>query len=283
VRNIRNRGESIVDAYCEGLVASQPLSREKEIELAARIQEGDRNARDELVQANLRFVIDVAKHYLHRGLPLPDLISAGNLGLLTAAERFDGTKGYKFITYAVWWIRQSIQQALMEQSHTVRLPLNKVSLLRELSRVSERLRQEGEAEPEAEALSDALDVPVEDILDTLDSARAVRSLDETVDEDETRRLWDILPDREQESPDAEAERASDRALLERVLSSLDERERYVLRHYFGLVGPEGMTLEQIGSLMGVTRERVRQIKEKALKKLSHPSWARTLQALGDEG
>ena len=195
MRKIRNRGESIVDAYCEDLVASQPLSREKEIELAARIQEGDRDARDELVQANLRFVIDVAKHYPHRGLPLPDLISAGNLGLLTAAERFDGTKGYKFITYAVWWIRQSIQQALMEQSHTVRLPLNKVSLLRELSRVSERLRQEGEAEPEAEALSDALDVPVEDILDTLGSARAVRSLDETVDEDEKQSLWDILPDR----------------------------------------------------------------------------------------
>jgi len=271
-----------VDSYLKDISSSTPLSWEREVELSARIQKGDREARDELVRANLRFVIDVAKHYQHRGLPLPDLISAGNLGLLTAAERFDGTKGYKFISYAVWWIRRSILKTLAEQTHTVRLPVNKVGFLWELSKVSERLRQEGEGEPEAEELSDALDVPVQEIWDTLRSARAVRSLDETVDEDEKRSLLDILPDREQESPDAEAVRASDCALLEHVLSSLDERERYVLRLYFGLEGTERMTLEQIGQRMGVTRERARQIKEKALKKLSHPSCARTLQALGDE-
>jgi RNA polymerase primary sigma factor len=276
-------GERVILAYFEDITAtkSKPLSRAREGELAIRIQQGDMQARDELVQANLRFVVDVAKGYQHRGLPLADLIGAGNLGLLTAAERFDGARGCKFISYAVWWIRQSILQTLAEQTRTVRLPMNKVGLLHHLAKVSEPLWQSTGEEPGVADLAEAVGVSVQEVQETLRVARNVRSLDGITDEGEEHSLLDILPDVNQDPPDTEALRMSDQALTERVLASLDEREGYVLRLYFGLIGSKGMTLEQIGRQIGVTRERVRQIKERGLEKLRHPARSQMLQSLVD--
>ncbi|MBI2502509.1 MAG: RNA polymerase sigma factor RpoD/SigA [Candidatus Latescibacteria bacterium] len=282
VQELLNDEESTLRLYFDDIAESKPLSREKEVELAARIKEGDIQARDELVQANLRFVIDVAKNYQNRGLSLSDLISAGNLGLLTAAERFDGTKGYKFISYAVWWIKQSILQTIAEHARTVRLPLNKLSLLKDISKVSRRLGQGRESEPDVEEIAAELDVPPEEVLDTMLSARTVRSLDEAFEEDDERSLLNILADTSQEAPDSDVLRDSAREQLESVLNSLDERELRIIRLYFGLDGNEALTLEQIGGLMHLTRERVRQLKERALGKLRHPTRYHALLALVDE-
>ncbi len=273
--------ETTLRLYFDDIASSRPLSREREVELAARIQEGDTAARDEMVQANLRFVVDVAKKYQNRGLSLSDLISAGNLGLLTAAERFDGTKGYKFISYAVWWIRQSILQSIAEHARTVRLPLNKVSLLKDISKASRKLGQGRESDPNIEEIAAELDVPPEEVLETVLSARSVRSLDETFEEDDERSLLNILADSSQETPDADVLRESARVQLEEVLHSLDERELRIIRLYFGLDGNEALTLEQIGGLMGLTRERIRQLKERALSKLRHPTRNHTLKTLAD--
>ena len=274
--------ENILRLYFDDIAESRPLSREREVELAARIQEGHRDARDELVQANLRFVIDVAKNYQNRGLSLADLISAGNVGLLTAAERFDGTKGYKFISYAVWWIKQSILQSIAEHARTVRLPMNKVSLLKDISKTARRLGQGREGEPDVEEIARELDVSAEEVRETLLSARAVRSLDEAFTEDDERSLLNILSDPHQASPDTEVLSASARAQLESVLVNLDERELRIIRLYFGLDGHEALTLEQIGSLIGVTRERVRQLKERALSRLRHPSRHHSLKTLAED-
>jgi len=274
--------ESTLRLYFDDIANSKPLSREREVELSARIQAGDITARDEMVQANLRFVVDVAKKYQNRGLSLSDLISAGNLGLLTAAERFDGTKGYKFISYAVWWIRQSILQTIAEHARTVRLPLNKVSLLKDISKASQRLGQGREGDPGIEEIAEELDVPAEEVLETMLSARTVRSLDEAFEEDDERSLLNILADSSQETPDADVLRESAREQLEGVLNSLDDRELRIIRLYFGLDGNEALTLEQIGGLMGLTRERIRQLKERALSKLRHPSRNQTLKTLADE-
>ena len=274
--------ENILRLYFDDIAESRPLSREREVELAARIQEGHRDARDELVQANLRFVIDVAKNYQNRGLSLADLISAGNVGLLTAAERFDGTKGYKFISYAVWWIKQSILQSIAEHARTVRLPMNKVSLLKDISKTARRLGQGREGEPDVEEIARELDVSAEEVRETLLSARAVRSLDEAFTADDERSLLNILSDPHQASPDTEVLSASARAQLESVLVNLDERELRIIRLYFGLDGHEALTLEQIGSLIGVTRERVRQLKERALSRLRHPSRHHSLKTLAED-
>ena len=274
--------ESTLRLYFDDIASSKPLSREREVELAARIQHGDMVARDEMVQANLRFVVDVAKKYQNRGLSLSDLISAGNLGLLTAAERFDGTKGYKFISYAVWWIRQSILQSIAEHARTVRLPLNKVSLLKDISKASRKLGQGRESDPAIEEIAEELDVPAQEVLETMLSARTVRSLDEAFEEDDERSLLNILADGNQETPDADVLRNSARDELEEVLNGLDERELRIIRLYFGLDGNEALTLEQIGGLMGLTRERIRQLKERALSKLRHPIRNQTLKTLADE-
>jgi RNA polymerase primary sigma factor len=274
--------ESTLRLYFDDIAESKPLSREKEVELAALIKEGDMQARDQLVQANLRFVIDVAKNYQNRGLSLSDLISAGNVGLLTAAERFDGTKGYKFISYAVWWIKQSILQTIAEHARTVRLPLNKLSLLKDISKVSRQLGQGRDSEPKIEEIAAELDVPAQEVLDTMLSARTVRSLDETFEDDDERNLLNILSDENQDSPDTEVLRDSAREQLEGVLNSLDDRELRIIRLYFGLDGNEALTLEQIGGLMNLTRERVRQLKERALSKLRHPARDQALLALVDE-
>ena len=262
--------EDVLRLYFDDIAASKPLSREREVELAARIQQGDRVARNELVQANLRFVVDVAKKYQNRGLSLSDLISAGNLGLLTAAERFDGAKGYKFISYAVWWIRQSILQSIAEHARTVRLPLNKVNLLKNIAKVSRQLGQERGSDPDIQEIIEELNVPVEEVLETMLSARTVRSLDEMFEEDNERSLLDILVDEQQEAPDIDVLNQELREQIHAALQYLDERERYIIRLYFGLDGNEARTLEQIGNLMGLTRERVRQLKERAFLKLRDP-------------
>ena len=194
-------GENAIRLYFNDITDSKPLSREREVELAARINQGDMDARNELVQANVRFVIDVAKNYQNRGLSLPDLIRAGNLGLLTAAERFDGTRGFKFISYAVWWIRQSILQAVADQARTVRLPLTKLSQLREISEAARRLGQGREGEPNADEIADELDLSMHDVVNTMLSARAVRSLDATFDREDERNLLDTIADSAQGPPD----------------------------------------------------------------------------------
>jgi len=282
IQEILSDEETTLRLYFDDIADSRPLSREREVELAARIQEGDMVARDELVNANLRFVIDVAKNYQNRGLSLSDLISAGNVGLLTAAERFDGTKGYKFISYAVWWIKQSILQSIAEHARTVRLPLNKLSLLKDISKASRKLGQGREGEPAIEEIARELDMPEQEILDTMMSARSVRSLDESFEEDDERSLLNILSDDNQATPDSHVLETSARAQLEEVLENLDERELRIIRLYFGLDGSESLTLEQIGGLMGLTRERVRQLKERALGKLRHPARYQALLALVDE-
>lgn len=282
IQEILSDEETTLRLYFDDIADSRPLSREREVELAARIQEGDMVARDELVNANLRFVIDVAKNYQNRGLSLSDLISAGNVGLLTAAERFDGTKGYKFISYAVWWIKQSILQSIAEHARTVRLPLNKLSLLKDISKASRKLGQGRESEPAIEEIARELDMPEQEILDTMMSARSVRSLDESFEEDDERSLLNILSDDNQATPDSHVLETSARIQLEEVLENLDERELRIIRLYFGLDGSESLTLEQIGGLMGLTRERVRQLKERALGKLRHPARYQALLALVDE-
>ena len=274
--------ESTLRLYFDDIAESTPLSREREVELADRIKNGDMRARDEMIRANLRFVVDVAKKYQNRGLSLSDLISAGNLGLITAADRFDGTKGYKFISYAVWWIRQSILQTLAEHVRTVRLPLNKVSLLKDISKASRKLGQDRASEPDIEEIAAELEVPAEEVLETILSARAVCSLDESFTDDDERSLLNTLADDTTEAPDADVLRESARVQLETALGTLEERELRIIRLYFGLDGNEALTLEEIGDMMNLTRERIRQLKERALSKLRHPSRHHSLKTLATE-
>lgn len=277
-----SNGKDSLRFYLDAIAGSEPLSREREVALAAQIRQGDTNARDVLVQANLRFVVSTALKYQHRGLPLADLISAGNVGLLTAAERFDGTKGWKFISYAVWWIRQAILLTLAEQTRTVRLPINRIQLLQHISKAGESLGQVQEENVEVEEIAAMLDRPVQEIMNALRSACAVLSLDEVLPGEVGYCLEDILPDTDQEPPDAEAIRGSDQSLLTLVLSTLDAREQYIIRLHYGLDGEKAHTLEEIGALLGVTRERIRQIRNRALDKLRHPSQAGCLQILADK-
>ncbi len=282
LETLGDRESSTLRAYFDDIADSEPLSREREVELSARIKDGDMEARDELIQANLRFVIDVAKNYQNRGLSFPDLISAGNLGLMTAAERFDGTRGYKFISYAVWWIRQSILQTIAEHVRTVRLPLNKLSLLKDISKATRKLGQNSDTEPDIEQIAKELDLPPDVVTDAILSARPCSSLDGAFDDDEKRSLLNILPDANSRSPDSDLIHDSARNQLEEVLASLEDREQKIIRLYFGLDGMEALTLEQIGEMIGVTRERVRQIKERALSRLRHPSRYEHLEELADE-
>ena len=268
--NLLDENKEVLRLYFADIATSKPLSRQQEIELATRIKEGDLQARDELVQANLRFVVDVAKNYQNQGLPFLELISAGNLGLMTAAERFDGARGFKFISYAVWWIRQAILQSIAEHARTVRLPANKLSQLKSIAKASRRLGQGRKGEPDMEEIAAELEIPAEAVLDTLLNARAIRSLDEVPDENDGRSLLSTLADETQKAPDADVLLQAVREQVDTVLQQLDEREYYILRHYFGLGGESPLTMEQIGGLMNLTRERVRQLKERALRKLREP-------------
>ena len=269
-----------LDLYLRDISSSEPLSGPEEVELSRLIRKGNQKARDELVRANLRFVVSVAREYQNHGVPLSDLISAGNVGLMTAAERFDGTRGFKFISYAVWWIRQAIHQSLAQDSRVVRLPINRIDLLHNISKVSRELLQTTEVEPEPEVIAKELGVSEDMVKDTLLRARDVWSLDASFKEDDDHSLLNVLPDPTLEAPDTEVLEDSVKTQVEEVLESLDDREQEVLRLYFGLRGDdEPMTLEEIGVRFNLTRERVRQIKEKALVRLRHPRRAALLEPL----
>jgi RNA polymerase primary sigma factor len=269
--------ESSLDQYLKEISAYRLLTREEEVDLAQRIRKGEEEALDRLVRSNLRFVVSVAKKYQNQGVALSDLINEGNLGLIRAAHKFDETKGIKFISYAVWWIRQAILQALAEQSRIVRVPLNRAGALHRIGKRSAMLLQELGREPTVEELADELDISEDEVRRTLSLSQTHLSLDAPLTPGEDNRLLDYLPDQFAAGPDDET---YDRALLDTVeeaLGTLKERESKILRLYFGLEDQEPMTLEEIGSLLGITRERVRQIKEKALLRLRHASRARFLE------
>ena len=277
----KNVSKDALHHYLEDVASSQPLSSEEEVALAVRIHKGDQEARAKLIEANLRFVITVAYEYQNQGVPLVDLISAGNVGLITAAERFDEKRGFKFISYAVWWIRQSILQTLAEHARVVRLPLNRVELLRRISRYRSNQQRETSMRSAEEEIAEELDIPVEQVTDILTSGQRTLSLDTTLGDGENS-LLEMMPDNSQEPPDAMALRNTLKAEISSALSTLDEREQKVIRLYFGLGGNAEMTLEEIGKKFRLTRERIRQIKEKALRKLRHPTRGRKLMPYADD-
>ncbi len=265
------RTKESIEKYLEEIGNFSPLPPEKEIELATRIHQGDTEALDELVKANLRFVISVAKEYQGQGLPLQDLISEGNLGLIKAAQRFDETRGFKFISYAVWWIRQSILQALAEQSRVVRLPLNRVGAINKVGRALEELEKEFGREPSMSEIADRMEMSAYDVADVIKTSARHLSLDEPFKEDEGNSLLDVLESDRYDPPDGNLMRESLREEIEKVLSTLKPREAEIVKLYFGLDGDRPLTLEEIGEYFELTRERVRQIKEKALRRLRHRS------------
>ena len=262
--------------YMADISRYELLSREDEVALGSRIREGDMEALGKFVKANLSFVIWVARQYQNRGLSLPDLIGAGNIGLITAARRFDERKGFKFISYAVWWIRQSIQQTLKEQARLVRLPSNRLDLLSRILQYAKTEQQDSSYRPNEEEIAAELGVSPEMVKDTLLKARTIASLDSTLGEDDKNSLMQQIADETEEPPDTELLRNSRQADIQAALDSLDEREREILNLYFGLDGAAGMTLKEIGQKLALTRERIRQIKEKALLKLRNPKRARKL-------
>ncbi|HUF13640.1 MAG TPA: sigma-70 family RNA polymerase sigma factor [Longimicrobiales bacterium] len=269
--------ESSLDQYLKEISAYPLLTREQEVDLAIRIRTGEEAALDKLVRSNLRFVVSVAKKYQNQGVALGDLINEGNLGLIRAAHKFDETKGIKFISYAVWWIRQAILQALAEQSRIVRVPLNRAGTLHRIGKRSSALLQELGREPTVDEIADGLDISHDEVEKTLAISQTHLSLDAPLTPGEDNRLLDYLPDQFGRGPEEETYDKALTDVVEEALGSLKEREAKVLRLYFGLDGQEPMTLEEIGSLLGITRERVRQIKERALVRLRHASRARFLE------
>jgi RNA polymerase primary sigma factor len=270
--------EGSLDLYLKEISRYPLITRDEEARLARLIRRGDREALDKLCRSNLRFVVSVAKKYQNQGVALSDLINEGNLGLIRAAHKFDETKGIKFISYAVWWIRQAILQALAEQSRIVRVPLNRAGTLHRIGRRSNALLQELGREPSAEEIANGMDISIDEVRKTISISQAHLSLDAPMTPGEDNKLLDYLPDEYNPSP---ADNAFDTALREAIQDSLDSlkpREAKILRLYYGLDSNEAMTLEEIGSVLGITRERVRQIKEKALNRLRHVSRARALQS-----
>lgn len=270
--------EGSLDQYLRDISAYPLITREDEVELAGRIRVGDEEALDKLVRSNLRFVVSVAKKYQNQGVSLSDLINEGNLGLIRAAHKFDETKGIKFISYAVWWIRQAILQALAEQSRIVRVPLNRAGTLHRIGKRANALLQELGREATHAEIADGMDITVEEVAKTMSIAQAHLSLDAPLSQGEDNNLLDYLPDNLNPTPDEQTFEKALTQSIEDALGSLKEREAKILRLYFGLEGEEPMTLEQIGALLGITRERVRQIKEKALSRLRHVSRARALES-----
>ncbi len=266
--------------YSDDITNSTSLSRERECELSARIQSGDLAARNELVEANLRFVVVVAKGYQNRGLPLLELIAAGNEGLITAAERFDGARGFKFISYAVWWIKQAILQAIGNHTRTVRLPFSWYTRFNAITTAGHQLSQKLKRKVTLTEIAEELGVTVEEVEDTLRTGQPESSLDNQLEDDDDCTLMDLLPD-PGPPPDAGVLAADFKADLEAALALLDEREREIVRLYFGLDSEGSMTLEEIGTRMNLTRERVRQLKERALDKLRQPSRAILIQRHAD--
>lgn len=273
-----SRASQSLDKYLQEIGEVPLLTPEEEIELAMRIKQGNQEALERLTKANLRFVVSVAKQYQNQGLSLGDLINEGNLGLIKAAKRFDETRGFKFISYAVWWIRQSILQALAEQSRVVRLPLNRVGALNKIGKAYSALEQEFEREPSASEIAEQLDMTDFEVADTLKISGRHLSMDAPFSNSEDNRLLDVIQNDHQPPPDNDLMGESLKVEIERALATLTKREAEVVRLYFGLGQEHPLTLEEIGERFNLTRERVRQIKEKAIRRLRHASRSRALRS-----
>jgi len=273
-----NRESQSLDKYLQEIGKVELLVPQEEIDLARRIKKGDQKALEKLTKANLRFVVSVAKQYQNQGLSLGDLINEGNLGLIKAAKRFDETRGFKFISYAVWWIRQSILQALAEQSRIVRLPLNRVGALNKIGKAFSTLEQEFEREPSTSELAEELDMSLFEVSDTLKISGRHLSMDAPFAQGEDNRLLDVIQDNRQPTPDSGLLEESLKNEVKRALATLSEREAQVIKLYFGLDSEHSLTLEEIGEKFNLTRERVRQIKEKAIRRLRHASRSKALRA-----
>lgn len=263
-KQVTNRETASLDKYLQEIGKVELITADEEVELAQRIRQGDRVALEKLTKANLRFVVSVSKQYQNQGLSLPDLINEGNLGLIKAAQRFDETRGFKFISYAVWWIRQSILQALAEQSRIVRLPLNKIGSINKINKTFAKLEQEFEREPNAEEIAEALDITEAEVKESMKNAGRHVSMDAPLTQDEDNNMYDVLKSDEVVTPETELLYESLKKEIDRAISTLTPREADVVRLYFGLNGSHPMTLEEIGEKFDLTRERVRQIKEKAI-------------------
>ncbi len=276
-KSITNRESASLDKYLQEIGREELISVEEEVELAQRIKKGDQIALEKLTRANLRFVVSVAKQYQNQGLSLPDLINEGNLGLIKAAEKFDETRGFKFISYAVWWIRQSILQALAEQSRIVRLPLNQVGSLNKINKAYSKFEQENERKPSPEELADKLELPADKVADTMRVSGRHISVDAPFVEGEDNSLLDVLVNSDSPNADKSLINESLAREIERALATLTERESDIIKLFFG-IGCQEMTLEEIGERFGLTRERVRQIKEKAIRRLRHTSRSKLLKS-----
>jgi RNA polymerase primary sigma factor len=279
-KQVTNRETASLDKYLLEIGKEDLISAEEEVILAQKIRNGDRKALERLTKANLRFVVSVSKQYQNQGLTLPDLINEGNLGLIKAAERFDETRGFKFISYAVWWIRQSILQALAEQARIVRLPLNKIGTINKINKAYSELEQKFERPPSAEELGEFLEVSAEEVRQSMSSSGRHVSMDAPLSENDesSSSMYDVLPNTYMNSPEKELVTESLRKDIERSLSTLTIREGEVVRLYYGLNGVYPLTLEEIGEQFDLTRERVRQIKEKAIRRLKHTSRSRMLKS-----
>ena len=276
-KQVTNRETASLDKSLQEIGKVDLITADEEVELAQRIKAGDQRALEKLTKANLRFVVSVAKQYQNQGLTLPDLINEGNLGLIKAAQRFDETRGFKFISYAVWWIRQSILQALAEQSRIVRLPLNKIGSINKINKMYALLEQSNERPPSAEEIAKELDMTVNDVKESMKNSGRHLSMDAPLVEGEDSNLYDVLRSGESPNPDRELIHESLRIEIERSLETLTPREADVVRLYFGLGDQHPMTLEEIGETFDLTRERVRQIKEKAIRRLKHTSRSKILK------
>lgn len=277
-KQVTNREAPSLDKYLHEIGKVPLITAEEEVQLARKIRNGDEQALERLINANLRFVVSVAKQYQNQGLSLPDLINEGNLGLIKAAQRFDETRGFKFISYAVWWIRQSILQALAEQARIVRLPLNKIGSINKINNTFARLEQEFQREPTFNEIAEALDIAPKDVKEALKISSRHVSMDAPLKADEENTLYDVLLHSESESPDSHLLDDSLRREIERSLSTLSTREADIVRLYYGLNGEPPYSLEEIGKLFNLTRERVRQIKEKAIKRLKHTYRSKILKS-----
>jgi len=277
IKQVTNRETPSLDKYLIEIGKIDLISAEEEVDLAKRIHKGDLDARDRLINANLRFVVSVSKQYQHQGLSLPDMINEGNLGLIKAAERFDETRGFKFISYAVWWIRQSILQALAEQSRIVRLPINRIGHVNKMKRIFTELEQEYEREPTTHEISQALELAPADVKKAIKNSKRYISMDAPLSDDEGGNMYDVLLSENASGPDKELISDSLCTEIERVLNTLTPREAEVIRLYYGLNGKHSHTLEEIGEEFNITRERIRQIKEKGINRLKHKSKSRVLK------
>lgn len=275
-KSITNRESASLEKYLQEIGHQDLLTADEEVELAQQIKKGDRKALERLTKANLRFVVSVAKQYQNKGLSLPDLINEGNLGLIKAAERYDETRGFKFISYAVWWIRQSILQAIAEQSRIVRLPLNQVGSVNRIARELNKFEQENERKPSVEEMADRIDLPEEKIAEAMKINTHHVSMDAPFADGEDNSLLDFLPNTDSPSTDNVLDKESLRTEIGRVLDVLNDREQKVIKAFFG-IGMQEMTLEEIGDKYNLTRERVRQIKEKAIRRLRYNTKSKTLK------